>query len=622
MAWMQKLYETYERCDGMPQFVEEPLLPVGHTQQQAHIEIVLNASGEFQAARVVSKENTVVAASEDSSARTTNIAPHALCDKLQYCAGDYTQFGGTKKAGFDEYLGQLRSWQEAFPAARAQAVLRYVEQGSVIADLVAAGVLFTGADGKLLTEWTSDASPMPEIMKVLTPKGKQRDQGDAFLRWIVEIPGRDYSKAWEDPEVREAWIQFLSSRQGESGLCMVKGEFGALAEKHPKRIRGAGDGARLLSSNDTDGYTFRGRFTSATQAFGVSSIVTQKAHSALRWLIERQGSRGDQVFVAWAIAGKPVPDPLSNSLDFFAVLDQVANASDPGDAGERFALQLRNAVAGYRAKLDPSDDVVIMGLDAATPGRLAITFYRELKGSEFLDRISAWHRRYAWPQQYSRKESFTGAPAPAEIGEAAYGQRMSPELRKATVERLMPCIVDGRPLPRDLVVSCLHRACNAAGFDKVEEWEKCLGITCALVRGSSKEDYRMSLEENRINRDYLYGRLLAIAENIEERALHVANESRDTHALKLMQRFANHPFSTWRTIELALTPYRSRLRANRPGLALSREKLLDDVKCLFRPDDFLDDSKLSAEFLLGYHCQRAALWAKADTSANQEKESE
>ena len=195
---------------------------------------------------------------------------------------------------------------------------------------------------------------------------------------------------------------------------MVTGEQVALAEKHPKRIRGAGDGARLLSSNDADGYTFRGRFLDAAQAFGVGSAVTQKAHSALRWLIERQGSRGDQVFVSWSVGGNPVPDPLANSVDFFARFIEVSDtAAYSGDAGQRFALQLRNAIAGCRNKLDPNDDVVVMGLDAATPGRLAITFYRELKGSEFLSRISAWHERYAWPQRYSKKLSFTGAPAPA-----------------------------------------------------------------------------------------------------------------------------------------------------------------------------------------------------------------
>jgi CRISPR-associated protein Csd1 len=77
-----------------------------------------------------------------------------------------------------------------------------------------------------------------------------------------------------------------------------------------------------------------------------------------------------------------------------------------------------------------------------------------------------------------------------------------------------------------------------------------------------------------------------------------------------MQRFADHPYPTWRSIELALTPYKTRLRSNRPPVLLVRDKLLDSVIGMFSRDDFISESKLSGEFLLGYHCQRAALWAK------------
>ena len=45
MSWIQKLYETYELCANAPQFENEPLLPVSHTEQQAHIEIILDQSG-------------------------------------------------------------------------------------------------------------------------------------------------------------------------------------------------------------------------------------------------------------------------------------------------------------------------------------------------------------------------------------------------------------------------------------------------------------------------------------------------------------------------------------------------------------------------------------------------
>jgi CRISPR-associated protein Csd1 len=609
---MQKLYETYERCDGAPQFETNPLLPVNHTPQQAHIEIVLDQNGDFQRAALVNREATVVPATEDSAGRTTNIMPHPLCDKIQYCASDYENFGGAKESGFDEYVKQLRDWQDDYPAAKAQAVLRYVEHGSVVADLLAANILSCGPDNKLLTEWTAD-TPAPDLFRMLTPKKQKRDQGDAFVRWRVQVPGDDNSAVWKDSGVVNSWINYSTSKSQIRGLCMVTGEVTSLAVKHPKRLRHAADGARLLSSNDKAGFTFRGRFELAQHAFGVGSIVTQKAHSALRWLIERQGSKGDQVFVAWAVSGNDVPDPCWDTGRIFgAAEDDQLDQDDQygGEAGQHYALRLKKAIAGYRAKLSDSEEIVVMGLNSATSGRLAIIYYREFTGSEFLDRITKWHERCSWLQNYSKGNKFMGAPAPNEIAEAAYGKRIGKkqELRKATVERLLPCIVDGRPLPRDLVESAVRRACNRAGLEKWE-WEKCLGIACTLVRGSSiKENYRMSLEEDRTTRDYLYGRLLAIAENIEDRALYVAKETRDTTAAKLMQRFASHPFSTWRNIEIALGPYRTRLRANRPAILLEREKLLDAVQCMFHPEDFTNDTKLSGEFLLGYHCQRASLW--------------
>src|ERR1019366_5494569 len=94
-----------------------------------------------------------------------------------------------------------------------------------------------------------------------------------------------------------------------------------------------------------------------------------------------------------------------------------------------------------------------------------------------------------------------------------------------------------------------------------------------------------------------------------------AKEKRDTSAAKLMQRFADHPCSTWRSIELALTPYKTRLRSNRPAVLLERDKMLDAVIGMFSREDFISDNKLLGEFLLGYHCQRAALWTKGKSES-------
>lgn len=127
----------------------------------------------------------------------------------------------------------------------------------------------------------------------------------------------------------------------------------------------------------------------------------------------------------------------------------------------------------------------------------------------------------------------------------------------------------------------------------------------------------MSLEEDRVSRDYLFGRLLAIADHLEGRALYVAGENRDTNAARLMQRFADRPCSTWRNIELALPPYEARLRSKRPAVLVHLKTLLDEVMGKFQTSEFTHDGKLSGEFLLGFHCQRSALWQKPETGSEE-----
>ncbi len=650
MSWIQKLHETYEQCAKAPQFANNPPLPISHTTRQAHIEIVIDGQGNFRRgrARVIGREDqtTLIPCTEESGGRSGKTPKnHPLCDKLQYVAGDYRDFGGEVTIGFakdlDEpyrsYLQDLEEWT-CLPSSHPKlvAILSYIRKRRVVQDLIGEGILPLDSKGKLLKKWEGDKNNAPAIFRTM-PAGSSPE--DAFIRWRVEIPDDPQTAIWEDREVMDAWISYYASRQTKHGLCMVTGKETILAEQHPAKLRNAGDKAKLISSNDTSGFTFRGRFIDADQTCGVGFVVTQQAHNALRWLLapeRKQAFRtGDQVIVAWAVSGKALPDPFANSAQMFDLetkQEDVA-ATYQGDAGQAFALRLNKYIAGYRARLGPTDGIVVMALDSATPGRLAITYYRELTGSEFLERIQAWHETCAWHQNFGKDSKFVGVPSPMDIAEAAYGRQVEGKsggkLRKATVERLLPCIVDGRPVPLDLVESAVRRASNRSGSDKWEfdrqlrmelnQWEKNLGIACALFRGHHKEgSYQMALEQDRTTRDYLFGRLLAVAERIEDMALYIAKEERDTSAAKLMQRFADHPYSTWRTIELSLTPYKTRLRSRSPGFLINMGKLIDGIVSTFNGQDFMSDARLSGEFLLGYHCQREALWAKSDSTRAEE----
>ncbi len=618
MSWMQRLYETYNNCAGQLGAESEsndvPLLPICHTTQMAYVEIVIDGGGNFLRARVIPKAEarTIIPCTEASGGRTSGAAPHPLCDKLQYVAADYAEYETKKSANFTLYDQQLTQWfLSEFSHPKLAAIKAYVEKGTIIHDLISAQIIVADERGRLVEKWDkkADGDP-PEILKLIA------SQAEAFVRWVVETPGDFEPRVWKDQHLWQSWIGYYTTTKEKSALCYVSGEEMLVADQHPAKITNDGDKAKLISSNDNTDFTFRGRFKTASEAAAVGFEVTQKAHSALRWLISRQGYRKETLaVVAWAISGQPIPQPTDDPLAILGLESQI----DPEDTAQNIGRQVASLLAGYRQKLAPSERVVVLAIDSATPGRSAMIYYRDLDGSDFLERLLDWQKTCAWLHRYASVEvqdpktgkprrkplPFIGAPSPADIARAAYGDRVDGKLFKATVTRLLPCIIDGQPLPRDLMESTYRRACNRIAQERWE-WEKTLSIACALFnKYAQKEKYRMSLDLERKTRDYLYGRLLALAESLEDWALSSANEKRESNAARLMQRFSEHPYSTWRTIELALAPYKARLGEK----SRKRQRMIDEVVAMFDASDFTSDKRLSGEFLLGYHCQREALRA-------------
>jgi len=642
MSWIQKLYETYDNCRSMIGVEENvknvPLLPLCHTTQMAQIEIAIDGEGKFKRARVIPKDEarTIIPCTEKSGGRTSGEAPHPLCDKLQYVAVDYLRYTNSKTSYSASFIDQLEQWcASEYSDPKALAVLKYVKQGNIIGDLIQHQVLVEGKEGQLLNKLDiKEDEDIPKIFEVLAL------QEDAFIRWIVEISGDPETKIWRNKPLWDKWIHYYFNTKSDKSLCYVTGENNFVADQHPAKLRNDGDKAKLISSNDTSGFTFRGRFLKSEQAATVGFETTQKAHFALRWLISKQGYRkGDLAIVAWATSGKNIPQPTDDSLSLLDISDLPTDDAPRTSVAQDVAIKIKKKIAGYGKELGNTTDIAVLGLDSATPGRMAITYYRELTGSDFLLRLDDWHTSCSWIHHYrfadipdeisdqSKRKNipFIGAPAPNDIAEVAYGSRLDDKLRKATIERILPCIIDGQPLPRDLVESVVRRASNRVGIrdadDKYEyEWNKTLSIACALFNNyNRKENYEMALDPDRKTRDYLYGRLLALADSLEEWALNEANEKRETNAARLMQRFAERPHSTWRTIELALTPYKARLG----GKSKKRQQMIDEVIASFDPDDFLYDKRLSGEFLLGYHCQREFLRnsrAQAEDSGTENSE--
>lgn len=124
----------------------------------------------------------------------------------------------------------------------------------------------------------------------------------------------------------------------------------------------------------------------------------------------------------------------------------------------------------------------------------------------------------------------------------------------------------------------------------------------------------MSLDETRTTRDYLYGRLLAIADVLEEKALYKGEKKRATNAARYMQQFSQRPFQTWKQIHDSLTPSFTRL-----GGGYYFKNLIAEVTSL-NPEALIGNTPLTGEYLLGYYCQRQKLLEKNEKPSSNEVE--
>ncbi|RJE85189.1 type I-C CRISPR-associated protein Cas8c/Csd1 [Paenibacillus sp. 1011MAR3C5] len=621
MSWLLHLYDTYNANSGQVGVIktryndqEFTLLPLSHTTQNAHIEVTVTKEGDIHSAEVImvkSQMSTLIPCTEKSASRAgAVVAPYPLHDKLSYVAGDLIAYGGEQKKEdpFAAYIKQLKGWaQSPYATDKVKSIYSYVSKGTLVRDLIQRQILHADEQNRLIQKWDKGSdSARPPIYSVLAG-----DLSSAFVRFNVYAPGEYLDDVWKDSGMYESFIRYYNEQLGGDDYCYVKGELLPATDKHANKIRNAADKAKLISANDDTGFTYRGRFRSSQEAASISYEVSQKAHNALKWLINLQGKVIDQrVFLVW---GSKRPEMPSFADDAFDLAPAAAVVKEAAFTYQEFARELAKAMDGYCHKLDGHTDAHIMVLDSATTGRMAVLYYRSMDIKLYLNKLIEWHTACAWLHRYRKDESgkgilFYGAPATRDIARAAYGPNAGDKVVKGLMERMLPCIIDGRPIPLDIVRSSVQRASNPVSMERWE-WEKTLSIACALI--NKKEGRSVALDTVTTDHNYLFGRMLAIADVLERRAL--GDEDRPTNAIRYMNAFSRHPAKTWAIIQEALCPYQMKLGRKATNL----NKLLDEVGYMMPPEKFTNES-LTGLYLLGFYSQRYDLYNNMGKNKNQE----
>lgn len=579
---------------------------------------------------------------EKSMGRSSGISPHPVFDQYEYLKGS-----GKK---YDAYIAQLEDFAKSpFATGQVKAIYQYVAKRTVASDL---------SDMNL------------------------KDKTNIVFQ--VEIPGFKQPKVWEDETFFNTWHQYyldtkrklaekkklaedglagnkkLSSQEKKKlleeakfdetvSLDYIAGTVQPIAAFHPKKISNFSANAKLISDNDKTNYTFRGKFRESSEAISIGYETTQKAHQFLRYLINdhRGCSCGGQVILSFTIGSteKLLPPPIEDK-SIWDILQAPQTKTDGdtqiamrAETGFDYADVLKKSLAGlgYSKTLEQHTKTAVVALDAATTGRLSITFYRELDRSEYLERIAEWHSVCKWNQKFWNKEiekyiSYTGAPSVDKIIEAVYGKTRAgkddsyTKIKKTARERLLHCIFDGAILPTDYIKAAVRRVSNPLGITKANKFdrngfEQILSTTCALIRKyyqqTQKEDYKLSVELDRTDRDYLYGRLLGAADKLEEYALYKKDNDRVvTAAIRHMQTFAQRPFRTWQTLHSCLNPY---IQAVKDGFAFNE---IQAVMNQFEKGDYEKDTPLNASYLIGYYHERSHIDSLVKKAAGNKKQSD
>lgn len=642
MSWVNELIDLYEINSDKIGVIEYRrdmsyvLLPPFHTTVTAQITVTIDQDGNFMNAEPVDSNDklTIIPITEKSGSRTAGKEPHPLCDNLRYLAGDYTKYYEDDGICHELYISQLKEWVESeYCHEKVRAIYLYLKKNTLISNLIEKKIIKLNEQNRI-----DDKENIQGIV-----------QTKAFVRFIIRLPNTDFFEAppdecWKDKTLQDCYINYVRSQEKEIGLCYLTGSTEAISYLHSKKIRNEGDGAKLISANDSQNFTYRGRFATKEDAFAVGNETSQKIHNALKWIIRKQGTFFDTLaVVTWESHRLSMPrwnvdtDTIASEYNEDDDWDDEESGEESGCDGSAItAEKFYSALRGYGKKVDNTSEMILLGFDATTPGRLSMVEEMTLDSARYLENIKKWHESCSWiHEKWKEKDKkrirFLGMVGVKDIADILFGienkgslmivDANGKKLYAEVAKRLIPCIWNGNKIPCDYVDRAVLKASMPLTYKDWKNWERVLTLACSLVKKDKSERYEeewnVALDKKQKDRNYLYGRLLAVADRIEYRTYDDGDKARVTNAKRYMCTFSQRPYETWKVIEESIQPY-----VNKLGIAERRfyENLLNDIYDLFEVESFSDNKKLDGLYLLGFHSQAYDLKQKKEDSKEKEKE--
>ncbi|MBE2268352.1 MAG: type I-C CRISPR-associated protein Cas8c/Csd1 [Anaerolinea sp.] len=270
--------------------------------------------------------------------------------------------------------------------------------------------------------------------------------------------------------------------------------------------------------------------------------------------------------------------------------------------------QVRELINSVRTgKHDPSVDAVPFYALALTANnaRAVVRDWVDTTLGQVKASLGIWFAQQAIVGPYGED------PAPLGIYALAASTVRDPkkELTSLTVTTLLRSALAGTP-PPDRLLQQVVRRCQVE--QEVTRPRAALMKLVLSSQSPTQEDTMIELQPDHPESAYHCGRLLAVLEIIQRRS---ADGQLNT---TLVDRFygtaSSAPASVFGTLIRGAQPHISKLRKNKPGLAVRLEQEMEDVLGALSTFPPILTAKQQALFALGYYHQRAFSRAQAQTA--------
>ena len=544
MSYVNELIDLYNKNQDKIGVIEYRgdipyvLLPPFHTTVTAQITVTIDQNGNFMRAELVAQDDkmTIIPVTEKSGSRTAGKEPHPLCDNLRYLAGDYKDYYKDDGVCNELYMSQIEKWEKStYSHEKVKAIYLYLKKATLIKDLVEQKIIKLNDNNQI-----DDKENMEGIV-----------QTKAFVRFIIRSTGENLHReipdeCWKDRTLQDCYIKYVRSQEREKGMCYLTGNMESISYLHSKKIRNEGDGAKLISANDSQNFTYRGRFANREEAVAVGSETSQIVHNTLKWIIRKQGAFFDTMTIVtwesdqlsmpkWNMDTESIITEYENEQeenDWDSWDDDWSEEEEVSDGNPITAEKFYKALNGYGKKVDNTSNMILLAFDAATPGRLAMIENVTLDTARYLKNIEKWHNDCNWIHEKwkdGKRIQFWGMVGVRDIADILFGienkgklsivDGNGKKLYAEVAKRLLPCIWYGSNIPYDYVNLAVVKASNPLTYKERKNWERVLTLACSMVKKNekdrNKEEWNVALDKSAKDRSYLYGRLLAVADRIE-----------------------------------------------------------------------------------------------------------